>query len=299
MDTLRKYIDTFKIDVVKAERIQHEESLSSDIYKLTLKDNAFLILKISYNAKRWQREKYFLSLVKDHILVPKIIDTIMPDNTFSGAILMEHLSGDIIVTKDINDDTSFQMGRMLASLHSIHSNNYGDIASNQMLEPTLDSAIFLLKEKFEKSLDECKDHINFDLMKKIEKYFCNSINEVKQVDGPCIIHRDYKPGNIIIENEKIKGLIDWEIAKMGVAEEDFAQLEYLVWDNYPHTKKTFLEGYESIRKLPNIDEIMPILRVCKALGAMGFTIERKTWDKEHKFIYDLNHMFLEKFFSNL
>ena len=48
------------------------------------------------------------------------------------------------------------------------------------------------------------------------------------------------------------------------------------------------------RKLPNL-EIMPILRIAKALGAIGFTVVRKTFKKKHKFIFVKNLSYLEEF----
>jgi hypothetical protein len=104
----------------------------------------------------------------------------------------------------------------------------------------------------------------------------------------------YKPGNIMIEDSHIRGLIDWEITKFYFAEEDFAQMEYLVWEQYPETKTAFLDGYRSIRKLPDFVSFMPLLRVDKALGAIGFTIARKTWKGLHKFVFEKNMEYLRR-----
>jgi len=295
-DNIKKYLEKLELEVSKVEKIDNEETLSSDVYKLTLKDNTCLILKIMFNEKRLKRESFFLKKVKGHILVPNIISIIRPNGKYKGAILMECLSGKIAAAYDLSDDLSFNMGMLLAKLHKIPCDFYGDITDEKFLSPTLQSGVFILKTYFNKSFKECENHLDMSLLKKIEKFFYKKINEIKYLDGPCITHRDFKPGNIIIENDQIRGLIDWEIARNNFAEEDFSQMEYLVWDKYPDKKKAFLEGYRSIRKVPDIDFIMPVLRICKSLGTIGFTIERNTWDNKHKNIFETNLNYLQKFF---
>lgn len=292
---LQEYTKKLKIEVLKAESIIHKESLSSSIFKLQLKDNSYVILKIAFDEKRYFRECYFLNKVKDTILVPKIINTIDPSEKLNGAILMEYLEGNLISSKCIDDNLSFKMGALLAKLHSISCESYGDVAKGESFSKDVSSGILILKKYFEESFNGCKGYVDENLLKRIEKYFYDEIKKIKYLDGPCIIHRDFKPGNIIVKNNQIKGLIDWEIAKNGFAQEDFAQVEYLIWENFPKTKKAFLGGYQSIRKLPNLD-IMPLLRVCKAIGAIEFTIRRKTWEGSHKFVFDKNLKYLEKIF---
>ena len=70
---LQKYLEILQIDAHEIYPIVHEETLSSCLYKIVLHDKTTYILKISYDEKRWHREKYFLQKVKDYILVPKII----------------------------------------------------------------------------------------------------------------------------------------------------------------------------------------------------------------------------------
>ncbi len=291
---ITSYIKKLKLNILKIEKIEHENSLSSCIYKIILKDRSKVILKISYNETRFKRECYFLDRVKDKIKTPSILQTIEPSTELNGAILMEYIDGDLIEAKSLNNEMAFKMGELLAKTHSISSKYYGEAFDENAKSQT---GIDLLKEYFNTSFSECKNHLDRDLLEKAKKYFYVSIKNIDKLDGPCIVHRDFKPGNIIVKEGEIKALIDWEIAKNSFAEEDFAQMEYLVWDKYPNTKKAFLKGYESIRKLPALELLMPILRICKAFGAIGFTIVRKTNNGPHKFVYDANLKFLQRFFQ--
>lgn len=293
--TIDRYLSIFKLDIHQAIKVLHEDSLSSSIYKLILKDKTNFILKIPFDNNRWKREKFFLNEVKDHIPVPKIIDTVDPTIDLPGAILMEYLDGEIISIKNYSNKISFQMGKMLGDLHNIPTKFYGDVAK-ELHDPTLLNGKLILKNYFEESFNECKDILDKTLLNKISIYFYEALYEIKYLDGPSIVHTDYKPGNIIYKADQIIGLIDWENAKYSFREEDFLRMEFLVWDSNPQYKKDFFEGYSTVRKLPNLDSIMPILKIAKALGAIGFTIERKTYKNEHKFIFDLNLQYLESFF---
>lgn len=293
---IKSYLKLLQINVKEYEKIEHEEALSSTIFKLTTNNLTSLILKISFDKKRYQREVYFLDLVKNYIPVPKIIKKIDSTQNLCPAILMEYIEGNLILTKSITDDLAYKMGILLASLHEIPATFYGDICENQKLSPSLESGLFILKEYFDRSFKECINTLDSKLLKKIKRYFYDSLKQIKHLDGPHIIHKDFKPGNIITKNNQIKALIDWENAKYGFSEEDFSQMEYLVWDKYPRSQKAFINGYKSIRKMPDLEIIMPIIRVAKALGAIKFTIERNTYDKEHKFVFDQNYSYLKNIF---
>ncbi len=41
------------------------------------------------------------------------------------------------------------------------------------------------------------------------------------MDGTCVVHRDYRPGNLIVHDGKLQGIIDWTGARTSFAEEDF------------------------------------------------------------------------------
>jgi aminoglycoside phosphotransferase (APT) family kinase protein len=292
--TLPKYIDELNLDILSAKPIIHENALSSAVFLITLKKGERYILKIPYNEVRFNREVYFLKKLKNQILVPKIEDTIIPTKTHSGAILMEYIEGDIVHQPNLTNIIAHQMGMLLAKLHKIPCDGYGKIGTTNKLDPNIKSAFAIFNKSFEEHIKECGLIFDAELLKKLDNYFSSNLSKIKSVDGPCITHRDFKPGNVIVKNDKIKSLIDWEIAHYYFAEEDFSQMQYLVWNLYPHTKKTFFEGYKSQRPIPNL-EIMPLLNLNKCLGAIGFTIVRDTYKNKHKFIFDFHMKFLKKF----
>ncbi len=110
-------------------------------------------------------------------------------------------------------------------------------------------------------------------------------------DGPCVIHRDFRPGNLIASDGKVRGIIDWSSGRGGFAEDDFCPLEFGEW--LADCKSSFLEGYASIRKVPDYKPMMPLLRLSRAVAAVGFTVKRGTWESRNSKLYKFSRRHLE------
>lgn len=74
---------------------------------------------------------------------------------------------------------------------------------------------------------------------------------------------------IIASEGKVQGIIDWSSGRGGFAEDDFCPLEFGEWPL--RCKNAFLEGYASIRKVPDYKPIMPLLLLSRAVAAVSFT----------------------------
>lgn len=146
--------------------------------------------------------------------------------------------------------------------------------------------------KFEEGIDECKDHLASKLIDQCRIAFNRQINLLTEADGLCVVHRDFRPGNVMVFNHHIQGVIDWSSSRGGFAEEDFCPIEQNEW-SYSH-KKALFNGYASIRPIPHYLELMPLLRLCKAIGIIGFTVKRGTWDSIHSRLYQWNRKHLEE-----
>src|SRR5205085_798513 len=101
--------------------------------------------------------------------------------------------------------------------------------------------------KFEEGFSECRDQLPKALLDQCRIYFDKHIKLMDSVDGPCMIHRDFRPGNLIVYDGKLQGIIDWASGRAGFAEEDFCPMEHGEWQLNPTHKKLFLAGYASIR----------------------------------------------------
>lgn len=271
-------------------RIDHEDAMIALVYKIVQKSGEALILKICAHPHHYRREVHFLKHFLGILPVPKIIQTIEPTQDVQGAILMECLPGDLLKPKELNETLAFSIGQYLAIIHSERLLGFGDVARGHLS----DDPILHLASKFEEGLNECKPHLPKELIDKSQKYFEANVDLLSSVDGPCIVHRDFRPGNLIVHEGQLQGIIDWAGARSGFAEEDLCSLEHSGWANHYDSIRHLLSGYAHVRKLPNYTPCVPFFRLNKAIATIGFTVKRGTWKTRDSRIYLYNRQFLEQ-----
>ncbi len=204
---------------------------------------------------------------------------------------MEFLPGKLLNTEVLTDELCYEIGSLLGTIHLDSVKGYGDLTEPGQLssDPRIPFTL-----KFEEGMNECRDHLPSSLFEKCRRYYDSHIDLLLETDGPCVIHRDFRPGNLIVDHGKIQVIIDWSSARGGFAEEDFCPLEFGEWSTHASYKQSFLGGYAKIRKIPDYHRILPLLRLSRAIGAIGFTVKRGTWEHKGSKIYQFNRQYLEK-----
>lgn len=291
-DLIKSYRRYFDLDEAVFSRIDHNDTMVSVTYKVELPSQKPVILKICRRDKDFHRELFFLNELAGCLPVPKIENAKVPDAGQGGAILMEFIEGDLLGNSDWTEKLACEIGEKLALLHSKCTDVYGE-CSKQTCHTQSVREYF--EEKFFEELKECENHLPDKLVQDCKDFYLAHQYLLDSVDGPCMIHRDFRPGNMIAYNGKIAGIIDWASARFGFAEQDFCSIEHCGWPADPLHKQALLEGYSSIRPVPNYQPIMPLLRLGRALAVIGFTVNSRTWDNRDREIYQYNRQFLEKF----
>lgn len=254
-----------------------------------------LILKVCLRTKDYLREVYFLNHFAGKLPVPRILQIVPPETDIHGAILMQCLPGVLLKITDYTDELAFEMGSLLARIHLNRTEGYGDLIEPQSI--SLNPRVYFT-QKFEEGFEECSNHLPESLLERCRSYYHEHLHLLDAVDGPCMIHRDYRPGNIIVYEGKIQGIIDWSSARASFAQEDFCHMEHTEWSVHPASKKSFLAGYASIRPVPEYSALMPFLRLNLAIASIGFTVKRGTWDNANARLYQFNRQFLEAILTN-
>ena len=289
---LKVYQKYFALESAKFVRIDHTDTIIAEVYKVVMSDKKSFILKISPREEDYFREAYFLFQLNKCIPVPQIIAVYEPSHDHFGAILMEYLEGELLKNNEWPHYLAFEIGIALAHLHNNRTEAYGDLSKPQTLiqKPNL-----YFNEKFEEELSECKGHLPENLIENCASYLSRCQSLLAGVDGPCLVHRDFRPGNMIIRHGKLQGIIDWSSARSGFAEQDFCSLEHFQWIPDSGYKKVLLDGYSSIRPVPSYPGIMPLLQLGRSLAVIGYTVKSDTWNSSNAILYNFNREFLEKF----
>lgn len=268
--------------------IDHEDAMVAAVFKISQPQGPDLILKVCSRKGDFLRESYFLSHFASKIPVPKVIELIEPEDRLDGAILMECIQGDLLKLETVTKALAYEIGSLLAHIHLEYVEGYGDLTNPKYLS---DDPRIPFTMKFEEGLEECRDHLPKSLLEICRNRFDKDIDLLLSADGPCIIHRDFHPGNVIVSKGKVGGIIDWSSSRGGFTEDDFCPLEFGGWP--VGCKNSFLEGYASIRKVPNYVPMMPLLRLSRAVAAIGFTVKRGTWTSRNSKLYQFNLRYLE------
>lgn len=291
-DQIALYQQRLNLQAATFSRIDHEDAMVAVVYRVAQPDGKLFILKICDRINDYLREMHFLKFFANKIPVPRIMQILPPDEHIHGAILMECLPGALLQPKELTESLAYEIGHSLALIHLNRLPGYGDpILGNLSSDPR---AYFTLK--FEEGFDECKNHLPLGLIKECRRYYDTHLDFLLSVDGPCIVHRDFRPGNLIIHDGTLQGIIDWAGARASFAEEDFCSLEHGEWSNILSSKESFLAGYASVHPVPDYNHLMPFLRLNKAIATIGFTVKRGTWKSNHAAIYQFNLSFLETLF---
>jgi aminoglycoside phosphotransferase (APT) family kinase protein len=225
LSTYKKQLD---LEDAECIRIDHADTMIAHVYRVTQTGKEDRILKVCPRTGDFTREKHFLKLLAGTLPVPKIIASAPP-----GALLIECLKGDLLQEKDWTSALASEVGVVLARLHSINVKTFGDPTKPKTLTP--DPKIYF-GQKFEEELDECRGHLPQELIEKCQNYYDSHLHHLAAVDGPCIVHRDFRPGNLIVDNGKLQGVTDWASGRLGFAEQDFIN------QSWP---PSFLKGYAS------------------------------------------------------
>ena len=271
MNSIIAAIQQFNLEVEKIHEVP--ESFSSTVNILTLNSGEKVVLKIPFSKSKLKREKQILELLDNKIAVPKVIAYWEGNENNTGALLLSYIDGHPIIG-NISQSLAFDMGVLLAKLHQIKMPSY------QLVGSESGDWWKSIRIKFYERIDECKGHIDNSFLIKCSIRFEEMFSNLPKSDGPVLVHFDYRPGNILVKDDKIIGLIDFETSRGGSPDIDFTKVKVSIWDEYKGTKESFLNGYKSITVLPNIDKTLPFYLFYDGFAGIAWCVKRNRVDDD-------------------
>lgn len=258
------YLQQLGISNAIASRITHSATMVAEVYRIEQQSYDPLILKICNLPRHYYRECKSLERLADVVPVPRITGTIPPNEHINGAILMEYIPGTMLNSQTMTANTAHELGTFLARVHSIRGDG------------SREDAVRCFIQGFEENIAECKDHIPAHILQACRRYVATHVDLLGTADGPCMAHRDFHPGNILVDNDIVTGIIDWSSAQSGFAEEDLCVF-HSSWHVSDEIKNIFFRGYEKNRTLPDYHTTAPLLKLNKRLAIIGFTVRTGSW----------------------
>ncbi|OAX48123.1 phosphotransferase family protein [Paenibacillus sp. AD87] len=265
MSSILNVIEKLKLNVLNIENVP--ESFSSDVYKLTLLSGEDVYVKIPYNKDKLFREFQMLEILKDVIPVPKVLDIWYGDESNTGALLLSAIQG-VPCTENMDEKLSFQMGVYHAMLHEVKTPGYGYHSTDGFNILDQNNWRLHIKNNFEKWKEPCKELLEPALYEQCILHFDGVFSALPDPDGPCFVHMDFRPGNILVNGNKVTGIIDFESARGGSSEIDFTKINRYIWEVNPRTKSPYFEGYQTIRNMLNLEIVLPFYNFYDAFSAV-------------------------------
>ncbi|MEO4052886.1 aminoglycoside phosphotransferase family protein [Solibacillus sp. CAU 1738] len=278
MDTLQKVIERFRLNVLSIEDVP--ESYSSTVYKLQLVNKQNVYIKIPYTKQKLKREYHVLTKVHGIIDVPKVLDYWEGNESITGAFLLEAISGAPCLG-EINEDLAYNIGVSHAKMHSVPVSIFDGEDHIEKLEPSEWRAFVLIKLNYFKQY--AKKSLSEELFETSVNYIENTLQLLPSPDGPALIHMDFRPGNILVQQNRVTGIIDFESTRIGSTEIDFTKINRDIWTKYPGTKEAYINGYNTIRPIIDLQQILPFYAFYDAFCSIGWG-EVRGAEKHQSFI---------------
>jgi aminoglycoside phosphotransferase (APT) family kinase protein len=230
-----------------------------------------VVLKVCHSRdklERFKKEELVNELLlKNKIPVPKIIARDFSSSMIKYPYYMrEKIEGYNpefkfkYLSVKVKKDLLMQAGAILARIHNIKFEKTGTfyLKGNKLgVKPTKSWKVFF--ETIIKSRIHSLRKTQFGtIMKSAENYLDANINLLNKKVFPVFLHGDYKPANILVKENKIQTVLDFECAfvghnEYGLSKADFLFVETKIWNRRKTDRYSRLlhKGYT---KLKNLDE---------------------------------------------
>lgn len=186
------------LEIISA--IEHDNAISSKVYNVFSDAHGVAVLKLLYDEVKYNREIFALKLLHAHKSVPRLYETWNSNNIF--AILIEKKSGEIVFEDKITPDISYKMGMLIGEIHAQYrSSSYHDPGKKERYRNAMEWFDCYVK----RSILELSSNVDSEILSNCIKYYEYAKNKMFNFDVPVFVHRDYRPGNIIVDSDEITG----------------------------------------------------------------------------------------------
>jgi aminoglycoside phosphotransferase (APT) family kinase protein len=264
-------INSINFENVELEKIISYPPAGNDVFecigKFHNKQLNFIVKSERGKFADFSNEIKILPIVSKNFPVPKILES----GKINGLtyIVLSKIDGDKLsdIFKGKTDIDKkkylFIYGQTLAKIHKLKINWSSAKIRDINTYPNANSLVY-------KNLDEWESKL-IEMLKKLKP---------KKMNLNTFIHGDFHYGNILWDDYKIMGILDWEYSGMGFKEQDIAWALILrpgqQFMNNKHDIEDFLKGYNSVNTYDDKN-----LYWCLINGMLHFYLINKSGDSEY------------------
>jgi aminoglycoside phosphotransferase len=211
-----------------AWRQNHVGFSSVRVFRLEAENKKSLYLKIDAHASKFSllEEKKRLDWLKNRLPVPEVF--LFAEDENNAYLLMSAISGVDASDASLKGDIPRVIEELANGLKMIHSMP----VENCPFNTTLDDKIETARERMTKNLVEEEDFDEERLGRTPQDVFQEMLAAKPTSEDLVFTHGDYCIPNVILENRRISGFIDWAEARVADRFQDLALLSRSVKDNF-------------------------------------------------------------------
>lgn len=181
-------------------------------------------------------------------------------------IIVEDLKAETL-NEDITPENTRISGRYLAYIHGSQSFDKAGWWEWKEGEPQVrgfpdDSLKCRIEDNLEGNLDYFREEGIEWLAEATERFLEDYIEKVPDDFEPVFVHHDYNPGNILVEDGEITGILDFDYAHSSHGQRDLVKAANNFWIRGKVDRKHIYEGYSEVRELDDsFDQNEPLYRL--------------------------------------
>lgn len=153
----------------------------------------------------------------------------------TGALLLSAING-VPITERVDTALAYDIGVHHAMLHAIVPNEQDFKSSVSYVYGQWSEFI---KRQFYSFAEDVKEVIEPRLYEQSLKHFKRQLKLLPSPDGPSFIHMDFRPGNILVHENQVAGVIDFESVRIGATEMDFTKINRDIFMKYHGTMDAY------------------------------------------------------------
>lgn len=217
-----------------ATRLPITESFSSTVLSFIGSDDRHYVLKRHWARNKADREVSALRALDSHPEVPALLATNERNDILT--LLIEGLDGSPWVS-DVDEPPELLrgLGRSMGRMHLVPADPFDGMESwHRLLSDNADRYLASIGAE------------DTGLANRAHDILRRHLNEVPASVDPCLVHFDLRPGNILVRDGRLVGIIDFEACRGGHPSMDFFKL----WQQVPGALPEILKGYLEVVEEP-------------------------------------------------
>jgi aminoglycoside phosphotransferase (APT) family kinase protein len=224
----------------------------SQVYEVLTDNNKKIIIRISYQKQNsFQQEVWVLKKLRTlNLPVPEVLGiekfkmakkvvTVCIEKKLEGVALNE-----LKLSTKRKRSILMQAGAILSRINAVPIKGFGPLKTNgQGIYKSL-TIYILAREKEKQKLLRIAKKVGLDKKVILDGLVIikTGADKYKNFEGR-LLHHDYSAKHIIVQKNKIKGILDFELARSGDPVEDLARWEFFLEHEYP--LKWLIKGYKN------------------------------------------------------